>query len=81
MNHKKSGYKVSQQDSAYYRQHSSKGRVIEVWADIIKPVDEPEFAEECEYKLAKITSLGDSDDHFPQIWSSFSSVVVPIQRL
>ena len=54
MNHKKSGYKVNQQDSVYFRQYSSKGQVIEVWADIIKPVDEPEFAEECEYKLAKI---------------------------
>ncbi len=29
-------------------------QTIEIWADIIKPTAEPEFAEECEHKLAKI---------------------------
>ena len=29
-------------------------QTIEIWADIIKPADEPEFAEESEQKLAKI---------------------------
>ncbi len=33
---------------------SPDAQTIEIWADIIKPAAEPEFAEECEHKLAKI---------------------------
>lgn len=29
-------------------------QTIEIWADLIKPAKQPEFAEECNYKLAKI---------------------------
>ncbi len=54
MNHRtSSSYRVNERDSIYFHQFSA-NQTIEIWADIIKPVDEPEFAEECECKLAKI---------------------------
>ncbi len=56
MNHKTlSRYRVNETSSDYFPQYLP-NQTIEIWADIIKPVDEPEFAEECESKLAKIVT-------------------------
>lgn len=45
---------------------------IEIWTDIIKPADEPEFAEECEQKLAKIiTTLPVNRENLQLLISTF----------
>lgn len=58
MNHRrKSVYTVAEKDcssSPYYPIPIDK--TIEIWAEIIKPVAEPEFAEECESKIAKFNA-------------------------
>ncbi len=54
MKHKTFVYKVENNGCNNDDCQFTENQVIEIWADIIKPVDEPEFAEECDCKLAKI---------------------------
>jgi hypothetical protein len=55
MNHKrKSVYTVAEKDALQYPYYPIPiDKTIEIWAEIIKPVTNPEFAGECESKIAK----------------------------
>lgn len=54
MNHKrKSVYTVAKKDCNSSLYPIPIDKTIEIWAEIIKPVPKPEFAGECESKIAK----------------------------
>ena len=54
MNHRrKSVYTVAEKDCNSSPYTFTNNQTIEIWAEIIKPVSKPEFAGECESKIAK----------------------------
>ena len=57
MNHqRKSVYTVAQKDCNSSLYPIPIDKTIEIWAEIIKPVTDPEFSGECESKIAKFNA-------------------------
>jgi hypothetical protein len=63
MKHQTSTYKVSNYNPSRYFRQFTDNQIVEVWADIIKPSEEPKVTGEWDYKLAKVLTTVPIEPH------------------